>query len=224
MQTIVITGVSLGIGRALALEWVRMGHRVHGCARSAEKLEELERMGVHTAVVDVCDRESVEAWALKVMKAEGTPPDFLINNAAIINPNACFVDVLAEDFDRVIDVNVKGVANVTRAFLPPMLKRRHGVVVNLSSGWGRSTSPEVVPYCCSKWAIEGFTRALAQELPSGMAAIPLSPNTVNTRMLQSCFGAASESSPLPDDWAEVVAPWLLTLGPKDNGRPLSTPR
>jgi NAD(P)-dependent dehydrogenase (short-subunit alcohol dehydrogenase family) len=121
----------------------------------------------------------------------------------------------------VVDVNVKGVANAIRHFVPAMLARCRGVIVNFSSGWGRSTNAEVAPYCATKWAIEGLTQALAQELPAGMAAIPLNPGIIDTDMLRSCFGGAAESYPAPDEWARRAAPFLLRLSARDNGRPLT---
>ena len=72
-----------------------------------------------------------------------------------------------------------------------------GVIVNFSSGWGRSTDAEVAPYCATKWAIEGLTQAFAQELPSGMAAVALNPGIINTDMLQSCFGGSASGYPSP---------------------------
>jgi NAD(P)-dependent dehydrogenase (short-subunit alcohol dehydrogenase family) len=102
-----------------------------------------------------------------------------------------------------------------------MIAKKHGVVVNFSSGWGRSTSPEVAPYCATKYAIEGLTQALASELPKGMAAVPLNPGVINTDMLQSCFGTNAKSYPDPEEWAESAVPFLLKLGPKDNGKPLT---
>jgi NAD(P)-dependent dehydrogenase (short-subunit alcohol dehydrogenase family) len=79
----------------------------------------------------------------------------------------------------------------------------------------------VAPYCATKWAIEGLTRALAQELPAGLAAIPLNPGIIDTDMLRSCFGGEAGSYPSPNEWAETAVPFLLQLGPKDNGKPLS---
>jgi NAD(P)-dependent dehydrogenase (short-subunit alcohol dehydrogenase family) len=102
-----------------------------------------------------------------------------------------------------------------------MVARKSGVIVNFSSGWGRSTAAEVAPYCATKWAIEGLTRALAQELPDGMAAIPLDPGIINTDMLQSCFGSSAGSYPNADEWSQTAVPFLLKLGPKHNGKPLS---
>src|SRR5207245_166377 len=110
------------------------------------------------------------------------------NNAALINPNAPLWTIAAAEFDRVIDVNLKGVANVIRHLVPAMIARGSVVIVNLSSGWGRSVSAEVAPYCCTKWGIEGLTRAMAQELPQGMAAVPLNPGIIDTAMLRSTFG------------------------------------
>jgi len=99
--------------------------------------------------------------------------------------------------------------------------RRRGVIVNFSSGWGRSTDAEVAPYCATKWAIEGLTRSLAQELPAGMTAVPLNPGIIDTDMLRSSFGGSAGGYPSPAEWAKRAAPFLLKIGPADNGQPLS---
>jgi NAD(P)-dependent dehydrogenase (short-subunit alcohol dehydrogenase family) len=173
-------------------------------------------------VVDVCDEAQVETWARRVLD-DGGPPDLLVNNAAAIHRNAPLWEVPANDFAEVIDVNVNGVVSVIRHFVPAMIALERGVIVNFSSGWGRSTSPGVAPYCATKWAIEGLTRALAQELPRGMAAVPLNPGIIDTDMLRSCFGGDAASYPSPQQWAERAVPFLLGLGPNDNGRPLTVP-
>jgi NAD(P)-dependent dehydrogenase (short-subunit alcohol dehydrogenase family) len=221
-RRVLITGVSRGLGRAMAEEFIRLGHAVVGCARSAAAVEALRDRhgGVHRwDAVDVSDDSQVRDWA-RALLVDGAP-DLLLNNAALINRNAPLWDVTADEFDRVIDVNIKGVANVIRHFVPAMVERRTGVIVNFSSGWGRSTSPEVAPYCATKWAIEGLTKALADELPRGMAAVPLNPGVIHTDMLQSCFGESARSYPLPDQWAKQAVPYLIGLGPQDNGRSLS---
>ena len=219
-KTILITGCSRGIGRALSLEFARLGHTVQGCARSDPALDELRKLlpAPHRFTrVDVTDRDQVRSWADGLLASAG-PPDLLLNNAAVINRNAPLIDVPPEEFEAVIDVNIKGVFHVLQAFLPAMIRRGSGVLVNFSSGWGRSTSPEVAPYCASKWAIEGLTQALAQELPRGLAAIPVSPNVVHTDMLRSCFGSEDAAQcPDPENWAKVCAPWFLGLGPAQNG-------
>jgi NAD(P)-dependent dehydrogenase (short-subunit alcohol dehydrogenase family) len=224
-RVILITGATRGLGRALVEEFSRMGHTLVGCGRSARAVDELKQTYGRPhdfAVVDVAADPAVAAWAGRVL-AEFGPPDLLINNAAITNAPAPLWEVDAAEFDRIIDVNIKGVANVIRRVVPAMIARGSGVIVNLSSGWGRSTSPNVAPYCASKWAIEGLTRALAQELPKGMAAVPLNPGIIDTDMLRISFGDRSSSFPSPDEWARSAAPFLLGLGPKDNGKPLTAP-
>jgi len=224
-KRIVITGVNRGIGRGLAWEFAKLGHTVIGCGRSTEPVAKLQTaLGQphDFTAIDVTDNRAVADWAGRTLTEHG-PPDLLINNAAIINTNANLVDVPAAEFDAVIDINIKGVANVTRHFAPAMIERNHGVIVNLSSGWGRSTSPEVAPYCATKWAMEGLSKAMADELPSGMACVPLSPGVVYTEMLQSCFGSGADAARKPDAFAQVAAPFLLALGPKDNGQSLTVP-
>jgi NAD(P)-dependent dehydrogenase (short-subunit alcohol dehydrogenase family) len=131
--------------------------------------------------------------------------------------------VTAEEFSAVVDVNLKGTASVMRAVLPSMVERRSGVVVNFSSGWGRSTAPEVAPYCATKWAIEGLSQAVAQEVPAGVAVLAVNPGIIHTAMLESCFGGAASSYEGPDAWARRAGPFLLRLGPSDNGAALSVP-
>ena len=145
----------------------------------------------------------------------------MINNAGVISRNAPLWEISAEEFGRVLDTNVDGTANVIRAFLPAMIDNGRGIVVNMSSGWGRSTSPDVAPYCASKWAVEGLTQALSQELPPGLAAIAVSPGVVDTEMLRSCWGDSAAASPSPDSWAKGATDFLLSLDTQHNGESLS---
>lgn len=219
----VITGVSRGLGRAMVEEFIRHEHTVAGCGRSAAAVVELaKRHGAphDFAVVDVASDEAVQAWAKRILQSHGVP-DLLLNNAALINRNAPLWEVGAQEFSDVVDVNIKGVVNVIRHFVPVMVARGSGVIVNFSSGWGRSTSAEVAPYCATKWAMEGLTQALAQELPSGMAAVPLNPGVINTDMLRSCFGGSATAYPGAEEWAKLAVPFLLRIGPHANGQPLT---
>ena len=222
-KIVVITGATRGLGRAMAAGFVEAGLTVLGCGRDAAAIAGLAReLGKphDFSVVDVGSDSQVRGWAQKLIAAHG-PPDLLINNAALINRNAALWEVPAEEFDRVVQVNIAGVANCIRHFVPAMAARRRGVIVNFSSGWGRSTAAEVAPYCATKWAIEGLTQALAQELPEGMAAVPLNPGIINTEMLQSCFGGSAAHYPTADEWGRRAVPFLLKLGPSDNGESLS---
>lgn len=222
-KLILITGVSKGLGRAMATEFIRLGHRVAGCGRNPQAIAELNHQHGPDhifEVLDVTNDAAVAAWAENVLGKNG-PPDLLLNNAALINRNAPLWQVPADEFDAVVDVNIKGVANVIRHFVPAMVRKGMGVIVNFSSGWGRETDPEVAPYCATKWAMEGLTKALAQELPKGMAAIPLSPGIIDTDMLRSCFGEDASIYPTPEVWARTAVPYLLGLGVADNGQSLT---
>jgi NAD(P)-dependent dehydrogenase (short-subunit alcohol dehydrogenase family) len=222
-KLIVITGCTRGCGRALTEFFAAQGCVVAGCGRAEEQIHALSEQlpAPHLfSALDVTDDQAVRRWAQDVIASHGAP-DFLINNAAVINANAPLWEVPAEDFSRVVDVNIKGVANTIRHFAPAMNARGSGVIVNFSSGWGRSTSPDVAPYCATKYAVEGMTEALSQELPRGLAAIALNPGTIDTEMLRSCFGASAAQHPNPQQWAQRAGPYILSFGPKQNGRSLS---
>src|SRR5690606_30727498 len=103
-------------------------------------------------VVDVSNATKVGMWGARVL-GFGEVPDLLINNAGVMNTPAPLWKVSDEEFTRLVGVNITGVANVIREFVPAMVAANKGVIVNLSSGWGRGVSPEVAPYCASKWAI-----------------------------------------------------------------------
>src|SRR5450755_3288915 len=224
-KTILITGVSRGLGRALAEEFILLGHTVIGCGRSEKEIMQLQKQFPAPndfAIVDVSADEQVAAWAKQVLQSYAAP-DLLLNNAALINRNAPLWKVPAQEFSDVIDVNIKGVANVIRHFEPAMIQQGRGVIVNFSSGWGRSTDAEVAPYCATKWAIEGLTQSLAQELPPGLAAVPLNPGIINTDMLQSCFAGGASNYRRPSDWAKIAVPFLLKINASDNGKQLTVP-
>lgn len=222
-KVVVVTGATRGLGRAMTARLIEEGHTVAGCGRSLTGIKELEsEFGKphRFDCVDVADDGQVAEWADSAIAEVGVP-DLLLNNAATVNPNAPVWAVSAEDFDAVVDINIKGVANVLRHFVPSMVDRSSGIIVNFSSGWGRSTSPEVGPYCATKWAIEGLTQSLAQELPDGMAAIPLNPGIINTELLQSCFGSGAAHYPDPDEWSRFAVPYILDIRPSQNGQSLS---
>jgi len=221
---IAITGVTRGLGRALAAWYINHGHTVAGCGRNGQVIFDLrlDHPAPHLfEVLDVTLPVKVSIWAERVL-AQGAP-DILINNAALMNDPAPLWEVPAEKFNQLMAININGTANVIRSLLPAMIERKTGVVVNLSSGWGRSVSPKVAPYCASKWAIEGLTQALALELPMGMAAVPLNPGTIDTAMLRQCYGDNAEGHQKAESWAAVAAPYILKLGAKDNGKSLTVP-
>lgn len=225
-KIVCITGCTRGLGLAMAQGFARRGFLVTGGGRSEDAVENLNRQmaesGHRFHVLDVSSETSVRNFAQKVLSEIGTP-DLLINNAGVINRNSVLWEVPEEEFSQVVDVNIKGTAAIIRHFLPAMIEKRKGVIVNFSSGWGRSTSPEVAPYCATKWAIEGLTQALAQELPHGLAAVALNPGVIDTEMLRSCFGAAAGGHSTATQWAETAVPFLAGISPGDNGKALTAP-
>jgi NAD(P)-dependent dehydrogenase (short-subunit alcohol dehydrogenase family) len=222
---ILLTGATRGCGRAMVERFVEAGQTVIGCGRSEALVADLrtEFGSPHRFdAVDVAVDDQVQTWAGSVLAA-GFVPDLLINNAAVMNNPAPLWEITAAEFQSLVSVNIVGTANVIRHFVPSMVERQRGVIVNFSSGWGRCTAPEVAPYCATKYAIEGLTLALAQELPRGMAAVPLNPGIINTEMLQQCWADGADAYPTAEQWSRVAAPFLLSLGAKDNGNSLSVP-
>ncbi len=230
MKHVMITGCTRGLGLAMARSFAARGWRVSGCGTKPDAVlrlaAELEKQNPEIdhliRVCDVTSADEVESLAEEILVTSGAP-DLLLNNAAVINSNAPLWKVPPVEFSRVIDVNLKGIHLLLRAFLPAMIERGSGVIVNFSSGWGRSTSPEVAPYCCTKWGVEGLTQALSQELPSGLAAVALNPGIIDTEMLQSTLGSSSADFQDPATWAERAVPFLEKLGRRDNGKALTAP-
>jgi NAD(P)-dependent dehydrogenase (short-subunit alcohol dehydrogenase family) len=224
-RLVLITGVTRGLGRAMVDEFVRLGQTVLGCGRSKKEIDRLHRKLPRPHdfyTVDIASDDEVKSWASLILSAHGVP-DLVLNNAGVINKKAPLWEISAREFSEVIDVNVKGFANIIRHFVPAMVKLKRGMIVNFSSGWGRSTDADVAPYCASKWAIEGLTLALSQELPSGMGTVSLNPGIINTEMLQSAFGSSASGYLPPEEWAKTAVPFLLGLGPGDNGKQLEVP-
>ena len=116
-----------------------------------------------------------------------------------------------------------GVANVMRVFIPSMIDRKKGIIVNMSSEWGRSTSANVSACCASKWGLEGLTKSVAQELPSPLAAIPLNPGVIDTDLLRFYYGDSASEYPKPEAWAKVAAPFILNLSRESNGSSITVP-
>lgn len=222
-SAVVITGVTRGLGRAMVDEFIRLGHRVLGCARTKSQIEELTRLYPRHdfQTVDVASDGEVNHWAERLLTNYG-PPDVVLNNAAVVNLKAALWDVKPQEFSDEIDINIKGIVNVIRHFAPSMIGQRRGVIVNFSSRWGTRFEKHMGPYCATKWAVVALTRTLAEELkPEGVAAIALNPGVVRTEMLRRYLGStAAEISgfPAPTEWAKIAVPFIMRLGLKDTGK------
>lgn len=221
-RRVVISGISRGLGRAMVARFRQLDHWVVGCGRTELSDDSLAEMGLTSeqyTALDVSDIQSVQGWAEHLLSTSG-PPDILINNAGIINTRKPLIELDASESRKVIEVNVIGTLNVLHAFLPAMSAQGKGVIVNMSSGWGRSVADGVTPYCASKWAIEGLSRALALEVPAGMAVVALNPGVIETDMLHICLPETALISPKPEDWAQRAVDLLLGVGPSQNGHSL----
>ena len=222
-QNIIITGVTRGLGRALAKQYIKQGYMVIGCGRNANligSMSDLYSKNTDFQVVDISNYKEVSSWAQDIINKYG-PPDYLINNAGVINKNNYLWNISPDEFSSVIDINIKGVYNTIKEFVPGMIAKGKGTVVNLSSGWGRSTSPEVAPYCSSKWAIEGLSKSLAQELPDRITCVALNPGVIDTDMLRSCWKDQAAQYEDPENWAKRAAPFILNINNNDSGASLT---
>ena len=224
-KCVMITGVTRGLGRAMVSEFAKLGWTVAGCGRNEILLSELRKQypAPHQFLAaDLTSEESISAFTNTALSRMGAP-DLLLNNGGIINHNAPLWEIGEAEFAEVMDINVKGVASIIRHTVPAMIARGSGIILNFSSYWGRSTAPEVAPYCASKWAIEGLCSALAQELPKGLATAALNPGIINTAMLQKCFGSDAAAYPGAEDWAKSAVPFMASLDTSCNGQQLTAP-
>ncbi len=189
----VVTGASRGIGRAVASLLTGAGAKVAGCARQA--------VG-EVVACDVARPADVERFAAEVLRRFG-PPDVLVNNAGLV-ARAPLDETSLENWDAVLDSNLKGTFLVTRAFLPAMRARRGGRIVNLSSISGRQGTAGLTAYCAAKHGVVGLTRALAEELrPDGIAVNAVCPGSVDTEMLRAGMPGARPAMS-PEEVANVV--------------------
>jgi NAD(P)-dependent dehydrogenase (short-subunit alcohol dehydrogenase family) len=165
---VVITGASSGIGRAAALRFARRGSSLALCARTPEPLERVAReceaagASVFCRPLDVADEAAVEAFADEVAERFGRI-DVWVNNAGVIAYGR-FVDIPSDVFRRVLETNLMGQIHGARAALRRFLPQRSGVLINLSSVWGRISTPQVTPYNISKHAVRVFSEGLRSEL------------------------------------------------------------
>lgn len=232
-KLVVITGVTKGIGLALVKEFIRCGWKVAGCGRSVKAVQELQNKygSEHLfSVVDIKDNASVSRWAQEVASKIGIP-FILFNNAGLINHPKVLWEVPSDEFADIMDTNVLGTVNMLRNFIPLMLQKKQGVIVNVSSGWGVNGiitfSPDCggwgnfSPYCASKFAIEGLTQSLSQELPQGLIAVTLAPGTSNTDMLHKAIPEKIDQYPTAEERAKVIVPYILNIKPGDSGKHLS---
>ncbi|HKK27225.1 MAG TPA: SDR family NAD(P)-dependent oxidoreductase [Gemmatimonadota bacterium] len=169
-RTVLVTGASAGIGRACARRFAASGAGLVLWARRLDRLEELadelrsaQGAEVRVAEVDVRDREAVGRQASRLAE-EGVVPDILVNNAGLASGLDPIQAGDPEDWDRMIDTNVKGLLNVSRAFLPRMIEAGRGHVINLGSTAGHQVYPRGNVYNASKFAVKALTEGMNVDL------------------------------------------------------------
>ena len=217
-QVALVTGASRGIGAAIALELARRGLRVVGTATTPSGAQALAQAlaafpGCAGRVLDVTDGPASDALIDTVVKEWGSI-QVLVNNAGITRDNLA-MRMKDEDWDAVIDANLKGVFRMSRAVMRPMMKQRYGRIINITSVVGASGNPGQANYAAAKAGVAGMTRALARELGSRKITVNcVAPGFIETDMTAG-LGEAQQAAlqgqiPLghlgkPEDIAHAVA-------------------
>ena len=218
-RAVLVTGAGSGIGRAIAKKLAKDGERVVVNDLKGETADEVvalikESGGEATAAPgDVSDPGSVQRIVEAAREAYG-PPEILVNNAGFLQQKR-FVDLTAEDFDRMIAVHLRGTFLCTSAVLPDMLSRGSGIIVNVASQLGQIGGIELCHYSAAKAGIIGLTKALAREVSAqGVRVNAVAPGPINTELVLGLSDewrdAKSAELPLgrfgePHEVAETVA-------------------
>jgi len=226
-----VTGASAGIGAACADAFARAGSRLLLTARRTQRLEALARrlagehgVEVRTAALDVRDRDAVER-VFASLPEEWRAIDVLVNNAGLSRGLDKLHEGKIQDWEEMIDTNVKGLLYVTRAVLPGMVRRDSGHVINIGSVAGHATYPGGNVYCASKFAVTALGRALKMDLLGTHVRVSsVDPGLVQTEFSEVRFRGDAERAakvyadtvPLrPEDVAEAVV-WCATRPPHVN--------
>ncbi|MFD8207113.1 SDR family oxidoreductase [Streptomyces sp. NPDC059695] len=181
-SVIVITGASSGIGAATARLMSGLGHPLLLLARRVDRLEQLDLPDTMCRRVDVTDRAAVEQAVHEAEERYG-PVEALVNNAGAMLLGR-IVDQPVDEWDRMIDLNIKGVLYCTRAVLPGMVARGSGTVINVSSVAGRKTFPNHTAYVATKFAVHALSENLREEVSvKGVRVVTIAPGAVETELL-----------------------------------------
>lgn len=217
-KTVLITGATSGIGKAIAELFAQKKYRLILCGRRQERLEVLkETLSEHTEVAtlnfDVSDRKSVFAAIATLPKAFSTI-EVLVNNAGNAHGLDFFDEASIDDWDTMLDINVKGLLYVSKAILPQMVERKSGHIINIGSTAGKEVYPKGNVYCASKHAVDAINQAMRIDLNAhGIRVGAVHPGLVETEFSEVRFKGNTEKAnkvyqgyqPLkPEDIADIV--------------------
>jgi NADP-dependent 3-hydroxy acid dehydrogenase YdfG len=204
---IIITGASSGIGLACAKLFSAEGHPLLLLARRVEAMEALNLPNSLSRHVDITDRAALLAAVDEAQALYGLA-DGIINNAGLM----LLGSVTRQDpqeWDRMLDVNVKGLLNGIYAVASSMAARQHGTIINISSVAGRKTFPNHVAYVATKFAVHGLSENLREELaPSGVRVVTIAPGAVETELLSHTSDQAIKAG--YEDWKATMGGPVLS--------------
>jgi NAD(P)-dependent dehydrogenase (short-subunit alcohol dehydrogenase family) len=199
MTITVVTGANSGIGRATAIHLAQHGHDVFGTVRSIDKASKLRGMAADAGVeinlveLDVADDESVRAGFASILDTTDGRVDVLVNNAGV-GGNAVAEECSPATYLDVMNVNLCGAVRCLQQVLPGMRARRSGAVVNITSIAGRIAALAQSPYVTSKWAFEGLSEGLAQELaPFGIRVVIIEPGVTKSAIFAKNIDAPNHT-------------------------------
>ena len=215
---ILITGATSGFGEAMARRFVAEGQRVIITGRRKERLDVLQREleGLHGTIdahdrvhclhFDVRDKAEVEQ-AIGSLPPEWSEVDVLVNNAGLAAGMDPIQDGLVDDWERMLDTNVKGLLYVTRAVIPGMIERGKGHIINIGSTAGKEVYPKGNVYCASKHAVDALTKAFRQDLlPHGIRVTQIAPGLAETEFSVVRFHGDEAKAKLPYQGMEPLRP------------------
>lgn len=216
-KTALITGATSGIGRATAHEFAKHGINLVLCGRRQQRLDSIEKAlskqtDVHTLNFDVRDKEKT-LEAIASLPPEFQNIDVLINNAGNAHGLDPIQDGSLDDWDAMMDINVKGLLYVSKAIIPGMTKRQSGHIINIGSSAGKEVYPNGNVYCGSKHAVLAITEGMRIDLnPFGIKVSAVNPGLVETEFSQVRFKGGSQADNVykgykalqPEDVAEVI--------------------
>ena len=217
MKTIIVTGTSSGIGHQICIQAAKMNFRVLSVSRNTQPLKDID--GIESFKLDVTDKNSVEEFVANLKKRK-IKIDILINNAGYL-VSELFSDTSYDSFKKTFDVNVFGLAEITRLLIPIIKKDGH--VINISSIGGVNGSkkfPGLSAYSSSKAAVIALTEVLAEEYQDGPSFNVLALGAVQTKMLKEAFPDYSAETK-PEEMAKYILNFAINNGQLFNGKLIS---